>query len=844
MKSRRRCASIRLRSLESLESRAMMSADGLGVAATADDAVQTPTAAAATFASLDDLRQWITEQATAQYGELFGKVLEHPTYHIDYPGAGVVPVGDISLGAVVFRDAVTLMATGDQTNVQVEGVDEADLVETDGDFLYLIAGSELVIIDIRDPENLSVASRVELGEAPTGIYLSGDRLTLVSAGGAPSFIAAPLRWNGDFHTYYPVKPTVSVTVLDVTDREAPTQVVQTEIDGSLVSSRMVDGQLRLVTQQSWSGYLPPPRYSAPQLQVVPAIDVAAGVELQPLAIQRATIDSFIAIDYWRPQAMTYQYESLEEYVDRVLAEWAPTYRTMSVDGEVVSEGLLIDPTQIEKPSNPFDYNGSSQWRVRTTISTFDVLDDAAGPSDTETIRTTGATTVYADGDNLYVFEQMPTVNFNGIWGTGVYIPPATRVTKFSFGDDGAIDKDAQGRFSGTLLNQFAVDEQEGYLRVVTTNDFGSEGHGLSVLQQQGDELVVVGSVAGLAPNETLHSVRFNGDTAYLVTFRNVDPLFVVDLSDPESPTVTGELKIPGYSEYLQSLGENHLLGIGRGANEQSGLFEELQVSIFDVTDGSDPQLAHRYSIEGGRGTTTIATGNTWTAGDGDHHAVAYYADQGVLTLPIAGQSSWGDSDALFEPGEGGLLVLSVDVNAGIEKLALIEHDTPILRSVRVGDTLIVISATQVSSHQLASPADAIDTLDLPAGEEGQTELTQFIAEPQSPQRSARLPFVPAMRGQGVTISSADEASQPNAPGPFVPATQAPVQRSRFTAPLRAATASAAANDEALLLLSAGAISDADESPQDPAVCFEAQEVGTTESTTSGVRQSWRPAVRA
>lgn len=891
----------------------MMSADGLVVTPVTDDAVQTPvhnlSPAAATFASLEELRQWVTQQATTRYGELFGTTFEQSNYGWCY--CDFVALRLVATDALVFNGAATPVAfngqtnVADQTNVQVEGVDEADLVETDGEFLYMVAGSELVIIDIRDPENLVVASRVQLGETPTGIYLTSDRLTLVSA---KSTVSNPsptglilIPWNDGGYWGGSPSATVTVTVLDISDREAPTQVEKTEIDGSLVSSRMVDGELRLVTQQTNYGYLPSPRYTVLQ------------TEGETGAVQPTPVEGVFTIALWNPVPVTYQYESLQEYVDRVVAEWAPMVRTLSVDGGVISETPLIDPTQIEKPADPFDYNlSSSRQNVRTTIATFNVLNDAAGPSDTQTIRTHGATTVYADGDNLYVFENLPTINSNGVWLTHVFLPPTTQVTKFSFGDDGAIHQNAKGTFSGNLLNQFAIDEHEGYLRVVTTNNFSQAGQALSVLQQQGDKLVVVGSVSGLAPNETLHSVRFNGDTAYLVTFRNVDPLFVVDLSDPEAPVVTGELKIPGYSEYLQPIGENHLLGIGRGANEHNGMFEELQISIFDVTDGGDPLLAHRYSVEGGRNTTTIATGNRWTAGDGDHHAVAFYEDAGILTLPIQNEGDWNPiwlGDVQLAPtlgGKlGGLLVLSVDVASGIEKLALIEHDSPILRSIRIGDTLIAISATQVSSHQLTSPAEAIDELDLPTGEAGLTTLTEFIAEQESPQSAARQPYVPALREHELPTLGVAETPQGNARELYVPAIReqelstmsmagatqplavetfaveslaresyvpamrvqellnssvtetpqsfsreiyipdmrAPEQSSRSVVQHRPLILSAAASDEALLLLTGGSVSDADELPQDPAVCFEAAGDETPQPTERGVRQTWRPAVK-
>ena len=176
------------------------------------------------------------------------------------------------------------------------------------------------------------------------------------------------------------------------------------------------------------------------------------------------------------------------------------------------------------------------------------------------------------------------------------------------------------------MNQFAADEHDGYLRVVSQGQpWSNVGQSVVVLQQVGKNLNVVGSVSGIATDESLYSVRFVGDRAYFVTFRQIDPLFVVDLSVPTDPRLTGELHIPGFSDYLQPIDETHLLAIGRDG--------ALQVSIFDVSDISNPQLTQRYSFEGGSTTVTPATGASFTRGDGDHHAVSYFADEQILRCP-------------------------------------------------------------------------------------------------------------------------------------------------------------------------------------------------------------------
>jgi hypothetical protein len=207
-----------------------------------------------------------------------------------------------------------------------------------------------------------------------------------------------------------------------------------------------------------------------------------------------------------------------------------------------------------------------------------------------------------------------------------------------------------------------------------------------------------------------------GDRAFFVTFRQVDPLFALDLSNPTNPELLGELKIPGYSDYLQPIDENHLLAIGRGANETTGLFEELQVSIFDVSDMTAPELVHRYSFAGGRATATPATGDRWVRGDGDHHAVGYFPSAQIFTLPIysPGEVGWwgGENTSAFGPFEGGLQVFRIDVSAGFTPVALIEHEALVHRSLQIGDRLFAISDGAITVHDMNDPSQQLGQLDL------------------------------------------------------------------------------------------------------------------------------------
>jgi hypothetical protein len=186
---------------------------------------------------------------------------------------------------------------------------------------------------------------------------------------------------------------------------------------------------------------------------------------------------------------------------------------------------------------------------------------------------------------------------------------------------------------------------------------------------------------------------------------------------------------------LQPIDEHHLLAIGRGADEATGLFQELQVSIFDVSDLTDPQLMHRYSFDGGRSITTPATGDRWQRGDGDHHAVSYFAEAGILALPIFAEANdrlWWEGDdgtPILEAGNGGLQIFQIDVAAGFTPLAIIEHETAVERSVQIGDHLWVISSGTVTAHQLDDPAIQLGELSLhPDHGPAPVELSMF--EPQ------------------------------------------------------------------------------------------------------------------
>jgi uncharacterized secreted protein with C-terminal beta-propeller domain len=215
------------------------------------------------------------------------------------------------------------------------------------------------------------------------------------------------------------------------------------------------------------------------------------------------------------------------------------------------------------------------------------------------------------------------------------------------------------------------------LRIATTTSTGGLSNNVFVLDQSGEKLTTVGSLTGLAFTERIFSARYIDDVLYLVTFRQVDPLFTIDLSNPAQPKVAGELKIPGFSSYLHPVGEGKLLGIGRDADE-TGRIRGLQVSLFDVSDIYNPRREAQYLITSDvkpPDGQVLWPGSTGSIAEHDHHAFSYFPEQGILAIPV---HDWG-----WYNGHSRLELIKVGGSAGLSRAGKIVHTSPVFRSVQI-----------------------------------------------------------------------------------------------------------------------------------------------------------------
>jgi hypothetical protein len=284
---------------------------------------------------------------------------------------------------------------------------------------------------------------------------------------------------------------------------------------------------------------------------------------------------------------------------------------------------------------------------------------------------TDAQTVYASLGSVYVAT-------NGGWQSG-----DTSIHRFDINGPQGTDYRASGQVPGDLLNQFSLSEDKGMLRAATTGSSGSESQSyVTVLATRSGRLEKVGQVGGLGRGERIYAVRFIGDRGYVVTFRQTDPLYTLDLADPAHPRVTGELKILGYSSYLHPTGVHELLGVGQDATPE-GIRQGTQLSLFDVADPAAPRLLHRRAL----GTSTSSDVEY------DHHAFLWWAPTRLAVVPVADFESGRPTQALG---------FHVTRDAGIAPVGSSAESADVLRTLVVAGRLFTLTGQGLHAYDLGT----------------------------------------------------------------------------------------------------------------------------------------------
>ncbi len=459
------------------------------------------------------------------------------------------------------------------TNVQEAGIDEPDSVKTDGKTVFAVANGKVFATAAANPELIGSIAIQNARE----LLLVGNRLIVISDGGvyAADFgggAGGDARASMIAPGYY--RPSSRFSVIDVSDPRAMRFTGSYDVEGGYLSARLVDGVARIVVRSYPNLAFSYPTDSTPEAN-------AAATERNRDVIRSSSTDA------WLPH-FTVTDASGAQIVSRPLSSCADSYRPPGFSGF----GML-------------------------SVVSFNV----ANPGSSH------ATSVMADGDIVYASPTrlyVATNQWSGVTDNSTVQPSAnTLVHSFDISDPANAEYRVSGRVRGTALNQFSLSEHAGVLRIATTDAAGGSESFMTVMQDAGDSLQQIGQVGGLGKGERIFAVRFIDKTAYVVTFRQVDPLYVIDLGDPTRPKVVGELKITGYSAYLHPIGPGLLLGIGQEATEE-GRRVGVQASVFDVSNPANPRVVARKVLEQGS-----------TAAEFDHHAFLYWAPTKLAVIPLS-----------------------------------------------------------------------------------------------------------------------------------------------------------------------------------------------------------------
>jgi len=527
------------------------------------------------------------------------------------------------------------------TNVQISGVDEADFIKNDKTHLYVVSGQHFRIIQAWPAASARTIAKVKLEGEPRKLFVAGDRALIYAAlpgatsssSGQECTYGYSCRFTGDG------RPT-QITVWDIADRTAPRLVRKLRLTGSLFNARRVGSAVYTVVNS--------PGVVFPGLQYTPPKSLGCGFSRRWLA--------------------TRAHEELRAANSRIILQtplgpWLP-----SVQDTVLRGGGADTLRELLAGCGGFYRAGLADGGHFTTVLALEMTRES--PASTSTIVSRPGA-IYASANALYMAVPHERADSGGWFPSMSGEREASTIHKFRLSPSTATASyAASGVIKGRALNQFALDEREGHLRVASTSGQvpASSVHStLTVLAQRGETLEQVGLVDDLAPGEDIRAVRFDGDRGYVVTFKKTDPLFVLDLSRPAAPRVLAELKIPGFSTYIHKLDDRHLLTLGYDAADQGGFawFTGVLLQIFDVTDPKAPRLAHKELI-GTRGSSSAALTN--------HLAFTYFAPKDLLALPMticeggSGSGAYGTQMSF-----SGLLVYEATAAGGFSLRGKVDH---------------------------------------------------------------------------------------------------------------------------------------------------------------------------
>jgi len=596
-----------------------------------------------------------------------------------------------------------------QTNVQVAGVDEPDFVKNDGRYIYVISGSTLAIVDAYPAPSATVISKTELEDSPREIFINGDRLVLLKSGSEEvasteeqpvPVSAGKMAMMPPRYPYYRSAPVTHAVFYDISDRAHPKVLKDFTIDGDYVNARMIGDTVYLLSRESV--------YPYDDRIIVPAIRENAKIIATP------------DVYYFDNPEMQYDFTTVTSFdVRNSVTKDAKTYLVGSGNIIYVSPDAMYVSYQkyhnIYRPMRAMVEPAINV--VQESIGSAGGISRVSSPVLVEDFNT------MSESEKQAVIAEMKSGEQEAIRKREID-QSTTIIHKIGI-NNGAITYLAKGEVPGYLKNQFAMDEYGGNLRVATTSDVWTtrgqyEYNNVFVLDSA---MKTIGSLTHIAEQEKIYSTRFIGDRLYMVTFKRIDPFFVIDLSTPSSPKILGKLKIPGYSDYLHPYDKNHIIGIGKETttNDWGGVSTKgLKLALFDVSDVEHPKQLDKVEI-GDPGTDSAALT--------DHRAFLFDKNKNLLVIPVrvvkqidTSGKYIGDQQRIWY----GAYVFGLTPETGFSLKGTIEHNTTggyswygspfdVKRSLYIGATLYTLSQKQILANSLTQINKTIATIPLPEG---------------------------------------------------------------------------------------------------------------------------------
>ena len=500
-----------------------------------------------------------------------------------------------------------------KTNTQVEGVDEADIVKTDGNYIYYVSNLMIYIVRANDLKTVSTIKIDEEKERlfPYEIFINDNKLIILgdhtkyeenTTKERDKIVADYVRINS--------KSMAKAIVYDISDKEKPELVREVGIDGHYVESRMIDDNIYFISTKGMYYY-----------------DGIKEIDILPIVKDTAISEE----------------DRKVECTDIAYFEGSENSDYMLVAG--------------------FNINDTKEASVETFFG--------------------ANSTVYSSKDNLYIAQTK--YNYDGDYQN---TKMTSTIYKFNL-NNSEVKLQCKGEIKGNLNNQFSMDEYEGNLRIATTDGYDeNSSNQLYILDK---DLKEIGKIENMAKGEKIYSVRFIGKVGYIVTFEQVDPLFVIDLSNPTNPVVKGELKIPGYSSYLHPYDETHIIGIGYNTkpNGYGGVKNtNMKMSMFDVSDLENPKEMFNISLGEDYAYSSIGY---------NHKCVFYNKDRNLIGFPLTTNSGRDYKDEFA--------IIKIDLENGFSIYGEIEekenkYDREIQRTIYIGDKLYTLTYGIISSYNI------------------------------------------------------------------------------------------------------------------------------------------------